>query len=436
MSVTFEKKDRNKVKIFFSVAPEKFEEALNSSYHKNKGKISMPGFRKGKVTRQMIEMRYGKDFFFPDAVDIALPVAYSDAVEELSEEFTVVSRPEIDVLSISRENGIEFTAELFIEPEAELENYKGFTYKKANLTITDDDIEKEIDKVKEKNSRLVTVTERQSKLGDNLLIDYIGFIDGEEFEGGSDTDYEIILGSNTFIDNFEEQLEGHETNDEFSVNVTFPEGYHNEKLSGKPAEFKVRVKEIREKVYPEIDDEFAQDVSDFETLSEYKEDIRNKLTITAEADAKTNKQNQILNSLLQSFELEIPESMIEEEAQERLDEIKRGFGGSQISIRQYAAYLGMDEEAFNQAIKDNVTETIKIRLALLKIAKLENITVTDDDIKEKINTYVKNFNFSEDYAEKLYESKSYRKNIERELLTEKALNILLESAVETEREEE
>lgn len=434
MGATFERKENNRVRIFFSVSPEKFEEALNSSYHKNKNNVNLPGFRKGRVTRQMIEMRYGKEFLFPDAVDIALPESYSLALDELADEIKVVSQPEVDIISISKEEGIQFSVDAYVEPKAQLSEYKGLTYKKADVSVTDADVEGEITKTKEKNSRLVTITDRKSKIGDNLVIDYVGFVDGEEFEGGSDSDYELELGSGTFIDTFEEQLVGYEAGEEVRISVTFPEKYHNEKLSGKPAEFKVRINEIQEKIYPEVDDEFAQDVSDFETLEEYKNDIRKKLEMTAEADAKTSKQNQVLNELLQSFEIEIPDCMIEDETQDRLDEMMRSFAGSQITLKQYAAYLGMDEAAFRGAIRENVSETIKIRLALLAIAENENFTVTDEDIKEKIDSYAKNFSFSEEYKQKLYESNMYRKNVESELLTEKALTLILDSAVEKEEE--
>ncbi|KAI4453603.1 atp-dependent clp protease atp-binding subunit clpx-like mitochondrial-related [Holotrichia oblita] len=368
----------------------------------------------------MLEMRYGKEFLFPDAVDIALQPAYIEAITELENDITIVSRPEIDVISISTEDGIKFSAEAFIEPEPEVGEYKGFTYKSTDTTITDDDVNNEINKVKEKNSRLVTVTDRETKIGDSLVIDFTGFIDGEEFEGGADTDYEIVLGSKRFINNFEEQLTGHNVNDEFSVNVNFPEEYHIEAYAGKPAEFKVKINEIREKVYPEVDDEFAQDVSDFDTLEEYKNDIRKKLEETAEINAKNEKQNQLLGSLLEKINVDLPKDMIDDETKEKLEDMKVSFG-SKITIKQYAELMGMDENTLVQVVRKNAEETVKIRLALLKIAKLEGIETTDTDIDDRIDEQVKNYNFPEDYVKALHEAEDYRKKVKRDILAEKAL---------------
>jgi len=432
MGATFERLENNKVKILFSVSPQEFEEALNVAYYKNKNKIHIPGFRRGKVTRQYLEARFGKDFFYNDAINIGLEPAYNSAIDELIDDFRVVSQPEINLISVSKEEGASLAAEVYIEPEACLSQYKGFTYFAPVTDITDQDIDNEINDIRDKNSRLITVTDRPSAMGDNLLIDFTGYINDEPIENADSKDFEIVLGSGDLVGTFEDQLTGHNAEDNFSVFVTFPEEYINEELQGKDARFDVTIKEIRQRVYPDIDDEFAQDVSEFDTLEELKDDIRSHLLEKAKAAAENEKQDQVLKALSTTFEIDIPECMIDTDADEKLTEMKMNFGGYRLSNEQLASYMGTTESNMLEDLHKRSAETVKLRIALLKIAELEGISVTRDDLIERINSHYENLPETE--KQRLIEQKAFLKVIERELLIERALECLMSFSIEKEEE--
>jgi len=453
MSATYERTEKNKVKIFFSASPAEFDEALNEAYHKNKSSINLPGFRKGKVSRQLIEMRFGKDFFYPDAINSLIQSAYSNALDELTDEFEVASQADVNLISATKEDGVSFSADVYIEPDVEIGEYKGLTYVPEDTFITDSDLEDELNEVKEKNSRIVTVSDRKSQMDDDLIIDFVGYIDDEPFEGGESVGHNIVLGSGALIDNFEEQLVGYGAGDKVTVTVTFPEEYMREDLSGKQAKFEVTIQEVREKVYPEIDDEFAQDVSEFDTLEEYKNDIRKSLEKEALETAETQKKNQLFEALTASYEADIPQSMIDDEMELRIRDIRRHFG-PKITMAQYAARIGTSEEELMTMFRNSSIEVIKLRLALLKIAELEKFEITDDEIVEKLKADSEKFGtgYDDDNDEdedeneeperdkdqaikELLESKRYKKDVKRDMLIDKAIEFIMEHAAAVPPEE-
>lgn len=428
MSPSFEKIENNKVKISFSVSPERFEEGLEYSYHQNKTKVNIAGFRKGKVPRQIIEMRLGKEYLYSDAVEFVFSKAYEDVIKELN--LAVVSHPSVDVLKVSKEEGVDFTAEVYIEPEVKLSDYKNFTYEYFDTTVTEEDINQEINEAREKNARIMTVTDRPSKNGDTVLIDYKGSVDGEYFEGGEAQDHELVLGSKTFIDNFEEQLENHVAGDEFTVNVKFPEEYHQESLSNKDAKFEVKLKEIREKQYPEIDDEFAQDVSDFDTLEEYKENLKVELGDLKIKQAEANRQTQVLDKLCANVEIDIPQVMIDAEVENSMKEMKSNLERSGLTYEMYLTYTNMTDRDYKATLEPGVVEQIKGRLALKEIAKQENIEVTEQDIEDEIVKLSETFRYPKEFVQNLVATGVQRDNLIVDIKVQKALKMIVDLATE------
>ncbi len=379
---TVEKKEKNVVNFEFSVSGEEFRAAIEKAYKKNVGKINIQGFRRGKAPRQIIERYYGSEVFFEDAVNIVLPDAYDKAIDEQNIE--AVAQPEIDVKEISRENGVVFTAKVAVKPEFELGQYKGVEVSKVTHRTTEKEINGEIEKIRERNARLVTVEDRSAQLGDTANIDFEGFADGVAFEGGKGENFDLKLGSGQFIPGFEEQLVGKNTGDEVDVNVTFPKEYHAENLKGKDALFKVKINSIKTQELPELDDEFAKDVSEFDTFEEFKADMTKKLKEKNKAKSKQELENKIVETICNNTEIDIPEAMFETAVNNQIREFAMQLQYQGMNIEQYAQYTGITLDAMKAQIRPDAEKRVKTSLVLEKIAKVENIEVSDKEIEKEL----------------------------------------------------
>ena len=372
-----EKIEASKVELHFSVEQSVFEAAIERAYKKEVGKINIPGFRKGKAPRAMIEKMYGKGFFYDTALNDILPDAYEAAIKESG--IDPVAQPEIDILSID-ENGVVFTAKVFVKPDVKIENYFGLEVTKEIAAVTDEELNKELDLVRERNSREIDANDRPAELGDTAVIDFEGFVDGVAFEGGKGEDYALKLGSGQFIPGFEEQIVGHSVDDEFDVNVTFPTEYHAEDLAGKESVFKVKLHALTKVELPELDDEFAKDVSEFDTLDEYKADLKAKIEARHEAAAQSAVDGQLMDALIEKLEAEIPEAMFETEAENFVRDYDNQLRMQGLDLKTYFQYTGMTLETLRAQFRPQAEKQVKARLALEKIAELENLTASEDDI--------------------------------------------------------
>ena len=372
-----EKIEASKVELHFSVEQSVFEAAIERAYKKEVGKINIPGFRKGKAPRSMIEKMYGKGFFYDTALNDILPDAYEAAIKESG--IDPVAQPEIDVLSID-ENGVVFTAKVFVKPDVKIENYFGIEVTKEVAPVTDEEINNELELVRERNSREIDANDRPAELGDTAVIDFEGFVDGVAFEGGKGEDYALKLGSGQFIPGFEEQIVGHSVDEEFDVNVTFPNEYHAEDLAGKASVFKVKLHALTKVELPELDDEFAKDVSEFDTLDEYKADLKAKIEARHETTAQNAVDGQIMDALIEKLEAEIPEAMFESEAENFVRDYDNQLRMQGLDLKTYFQYTGMTLESLRAQFRPQAEKQVKARLALEKIAELENLTASEDDI--------------------------------------------------------
>ncbi|OUQ17602.1 trigger factor [Lachnoclostridium sp. An14] len=382
MSLQVEKLEKNMAKLTVEVPAEKFIEAIGHAYKKNKNRFNVPGFRKGKVPQAMIEKMYGPEVFYEDAANEAIGQSYDAAAKESG--LDIVSRPEIDLVQIEKGKDFIYTATVAVKPEVTLGQYKGVEVEKASAEVTDEDVEKELKKVQEQNSRLVTVDDRAVQDGDQVVIDFDGYVDGEQFDGGKSEDYPLTIGSHTFIDTFEEQLIGKNAGEECEVNVTFPTEYHAAELAGKPAVFKVTVKEIKYKELPELNDEFAGEVSEFETLEEYKADVRAKLAEAKEKQAATENENRVVEAVVKNATMEIPEPMIDAQLDNMVNEYARNMQSHGISLDQYMQYTGMTIDKIKEQMRPQAVKRIETRLVLEAVAKAENIQVSDEKVDEEI----------------------------------------------------
>ena len=385
MSLQVEKLEKNMAKLTIEVSAEEVDAAIEKAYQKNKGKINIQGFRKGKAPRQMIEKMYGVGVFYEDAANIIIPDAYSKEVSECK-EVEVVSQPEIDVVQIEKGKPFIFTAVVATKPEVELGEYKGIKVEVAVPEIKDEDVEAELKKAQEEQARTVPVEDRPVADGDITTIDFEGFVDGVAFEGGKGTDYALTIGSHSFIDTFEEQLIGKNIGEEVEVNVTFPEEYHAEELKGKPALFKVVIKEIKTKELPELDDDFAQDVSDFDTLAEYKADIKAKLVEKAEKVAKNEKEEKLIDAIIADSKMDIPEAMIETQQDQMIREFANRIASQGLSFEQYMQFTGMTMDTMKEQMKPQALKRIQVRLVLEAIAAKEAFEITEEDIEKELET--------------------------------------------------
>ena len=427
MSLQVEKLEKNMAKLTIEVSAEEFEAAMEKAYLKNRGKIALSGFRKGKAPRKMIEKMYGPSVFYEDAANLIIPTAYETAAKE--SELDIVSQPEIDVVQIESGKSFIFTAEVAVKPEVTLGEYKGIEVEKMDVEVTEEEINAELDKVREQNSRTISVEDRATKDGDMTVIDFEGFVDGVAFEGGKGTDYPLTLGSHSFIDTFEEQLVGKNIGEEVEVNVTFPAEYHAAELAGKPALFKVTIKEIKEKELPELNDDFAQDVSEFDTLAAYKEDVKKTVAERKEKAAKTAKEDQVVEKIIENATMEIPEAMINAQVRQMADEFAQRVQAQGLSLEQYFQFTGMDSKTFLENIKPQAVKRIQSRLVLETIAKTENITISEEDFNKEVEEMATMYKME---VEKLKEllGENEVESIKLDMAVQKAVDLVVEAAKE------
>lgn len=382
MSLQVEKLEKNMAKLTVEVPSEEFDKALTAAYNKNKGKFNIPGFRKGKAPQAMIEKMYGAGVLYEDAINEALDATYPGAAEESG--LDIVSRPEISIVQVEKGQNLIYTATVAVKPEVTLGEYKGIEVTKASAEVTDEDVAAELKRVQEQNSRLVSVEDRAVEDGDQTIIDFEGYVDGKTFEGGKGEDYPLTIGSHSFIDTFEEQLIGKNIGEACEVNVTFPNEYHATDLAGKPAMFKVTVKEIKKKELPELTDEFASEVSEFETLEEYKNDIKVKLAERKEKEAATENEDNVVQKVVENATMEIPEPMIDSQVNNMVNDYARRMQSQGLSLDQYMKFTGMTIESLKDQMKPQAIKRIQTRLVLEAVAKAENITVADEAVEKEI----------------------------------------------------
>ena len=414
-------------KLTIEVSAEELEQALQKAYLKNKNKISVPGFRKGKVPRQMIEKMYGPEIFYEDAANGLIPDAYAAALDEC--ELELVSRPSIDIVKIEKGQPFVFTAEVAVKPEVTLGGYKGIEVEKIDTAATEEEITAEVDKERDNNSRTITVEDRCVQKGDMTVIDFEGFVDGTAFEGGKGTDYPLTIGSGAFIPGFEEQLVGAEIGRETEVNVTFPEEYHAKELAGKPAVFKCTVKEIKVKELPEADDEFAKDVSEFDTMEEYRADLKKKIEDRKAADARAKKEDAVIEKIIEGAQMEIPEAMIETQAENLVDDFAQRLMMQGMSLEQYAQYTGATVESMTSQMKPQAKKRIESRLVLEAVAAAENIEISEDEMEAEMNRMAERYKMEPDKLKELL-SEDEKKNMRQDLSIQKAIELVTEAAVE------
>ena len=427
MSLQVEKLEGNMAKLTIEVAEDVFEKAVEEAYQRNKNKLNVPGFRKGKVPRKMLEQMYGREIFYEDAANIVIPSEYAKAVDECTED--IVSQPEIGVEQLEAGKPFIFTAEVALKPEVTLGKYKGVEVEKADLEVSDEEVNEAIDREREQNARTVSVEDRAVKSGDVVTLDFEGFVDGVAFDGGKGENYPLTIGSNTFIPGFEDQLIGSEIDKETEVNVTFPEDYQAEELAGKPALFKCTVKEIKEKELPELDDEFASEVSEFDTLAEYKEDVKKNLAERKAEDAKAEKEEKVVDAIIADAKMDIPEPMITTQQRQMMDDFARRIQMQGISIDQYFQFTGTTREALMEQIKPQAEKRIKSRLVLEAVAKAEGIEATDDEYNEELKKMAEDYKMKLDELEDMvgeYEKKAVKEDI----CIRKAVDLVVGQAVE------
>lgn len=427
MSVQVEKLEKNMAKLTVEVPAENVEKAIQGAYNKMKKSINVPGFRKGKAPRQLIEKMYGKEVFYNDAIDAMLPSAYSDAVEECGEE--IVSHPQIDVVQIESGKPFVFTATVAVKPAVELGEYKGIQVEKAPIEVKDEEIEAQITKEREANSRTVTVDDRAVAQGDIVTLDFEGFVDGVAFEGGKGENYDLTIGSNTFIPGFEDQLVGAEIGKELDVNVTFPEKYGAKELAGKAAVFKCKVNGIKVKELPAVDDEFAQEVSEFDTLDEYKADIKAKLLKEKEDEAARAKEDAVIGKIIEGAKMEIPDAMVEYQTRQMLDEFAQRIQSQGISLDQYFQFTGLTEEKYMEEMKPRALQNIQSRLVLEAVAQAENLVAEEADIEEEIKKMADMYKMEADKIKELLGERQMEE-MKKDIAVQKAAKLVAEAAVE------
>lgn len=429
MSLQIENLEKNMAKLTIEVPAEEFEAAMQKAYNNQKGKISIPGFRKGKVPYAYLLKAYGPEMFYEEAANIVMPNAYADATD--SEECTldIVSRPEIDVVQMEKGKNFIFTATVAVKPEVTLGEYKGIKVEKATVEVTDEDIDAELKKVQDQNSRMVTVEDRAVEDGDTVNIDYAGSIDGVAFEGGTAVGQPLVIGSHTFIDNFEEQIIGHNIGDEFDVNVTFPAEYHAEELAGKPAVFHVKVNSITKKELPEINDEFAQDVSEFDSLDAYKEDIKAKLLEKKEAEAKAAKEDKVVETIVANATMEIPDAMLATQQAQMADEFAQRLSYQGLQIEQYFQFTGLNQETFLEQMKPQALKRIQTRLVLEAVVAAENIEATEAEFDEEIAKMAQMYQMEADQV-KSFISENEKQQMMKDIAVQKAVTFVTDAAVE------
>ncbi|HHX56272.1 MAG TPA: trigger factor [Clostridiales bacterium] len=433
MSLKVDILEGSMAKLTIEASPEKLEEELEKAYQKNKNSISLQGFRKGKVPRALVEKMYGPDIFYEDAANAIIPSAYEEAMKE--SELDIVSMPEIDVVQIEKGKPFIFTAEVAIKPEVTLGEYKGLEVETSKISISEEEVKAELDKVVEQNARMINVDDRPVEEGDITSIDFDGYVDGEQFEGGKAENYSLTIGSKSFIDGFEEQLIGKNVGEEVEVNVTFPEQYQAEELQGKDALFKVKINEIKEKELPELDDELAKDVSEFDTLEEYKEDIKKGLLEEKEKNAKRIKEDKVVDLIIDNTEIDIPEAMIKTQARQILDEFGQRMQYQGISIEQYYQFTGTNEAQLLEQMNPQAVKRIQTRLVLEEIVKVEDIKVSEEEFATEFEKLAETYQMELDKINEMI-GESEKEQMRLDISVQKAIDLVVEASVEVEVVEE
>ena len=430
MSLQVEKLEKNMAKLTIEVSAEDLDKAMEKAYQKQKSRISLPGFRKGKAPRKMIESMYGKGVFMEDAVNSLVPQEYTKALGECDLE--IVSQPEINVTQMEPGKALIFTADVAVKPEVTLGDYKGVEVPKSEIAVTDEEVDAEVKKEQDKNARTVAVEDRAAANGDITTIDFEGVVDGVAFEGGKGTDYALTLGSGTFIPGFEDQLVGANTGDHVEVKVTFPEEYQAKELAGKEAVFQCDVKKIETKEVPELDDEFAKDVSEFDTLAEYKEDVKKKLTEKKEKEARTAKENAAVDKAIENAQMDIPELMTKTECRQMMDDFSRRMQQQGLSMEQYFQFTGQSMDKMMEDMKPQALKRIQTRLVLEKVAEAENIQPSEEEITEEIQKMADAYKME---ADKIREAigESGLEQMKKDMAVQKAVTVIADAAVEVEK---
>jgi len=427
MSLQVEKLEKNMAKLTIETSAEEFDKAIQKAYQKNKNKINIQGFRRGKAPLALVEKMYGPEIFYEDAANEIIPAAYEKAAKESGLE--IVSRPEIDVVQIEKGKPFIFTAQVAVKPEVTLGQYKGIEVEKKEVTVTDEEVMARIEREREQNARIITVEDRPVQMNDIVVIDFEGFVDGKPFEGGKAEGYSLAIGSKSFIDNFEDQLIGKSAGEEVDVNVTFPEDYHVKDLAGKPALFKVKIHEIKYKELPELDDDFAQDVSEFDTLDEYKESIRATIKETKEKELKTARENEIIDKIIENASMEIPEPMIETQVGQMAEDFAQRMRYQGLSMEQYFQFTGMDAQKFFDSLRPQALKRIQTRLVLEAIVKAENIEVTDEELEKELNEMASMYKMEVDKVKEIL-GESGIENVKADVAVQKAVDLVVNEANE------
>lgn len=428
MSLTsVNKLEHNTVELMINVSEEQFQDALNKAYKKKVKSIALPGFRKGKAPKAMIEKMYGKEFFYDDAINMVYPSAYEAAVAEAHIE--PVDRANVSDLTVEQGKGFSFKATVTVKPDVTVKNYKGIKAEKNIESIMAADVKAELERMRERNARMTTIDSRAAKNGDTAVIDFEGFKEGVAFEGGKGENFPLVLGSGQFIPGFEEQVVGHNTGDEFDVNVTFPEDYHAEDLKGQPVVFKVKLNTIQEKELPALDDEFAKDVSEFDTLDELKKDVKERLQKEADKKAQVDMENSLITTVIENMEGEIPECMFENKINEMVNDFTYRLQSQGMNLDLYLHYTGSTMESFRETFKESAERQVKIRLALEKIAEVENLTATPEDIEAEYEKIAKNYGIDAQKVKGVLPEKEVIKDV----TVNKAIDLVRDSADVTEK---
>ncbi len=427
MSLQVEKLEKNMAKLTIEVPAGDFEKALQSAYNKQKKNISVPGFRKGKVPRQMVEKMYGPEIFYDDAANELIPKAYEEEVK--NSDLEIVSRPVIDLEQVQKGEAFIFTAEVALKPEVTLGEYKGLEVDAVSVEVTPEEVDEKVKEEAEKNARTITVEDRGVANGDDVILDFDGYVDGEAFEGGKGENYPLTIGSGSFIPGFEEQLVGAEPEKEVEVKVTFPEDYHAEELKGKDAVFKCTVHEIKTKEIPEIDDEFASEVSDFDTLDEYKEDLKVKIKEQKEKDAREQKEDQAVEKAVANASMEIPDAMVDEQVRMMVNEFAQNLQYQGLSLEQYGQITGMTKEKMEEEMRPQAVKRIESRLVLEAVVKAENIEASEEKFEEEIKKMAENYRMEADKLKELMGEEEL-KHMKMDIAVQEAITLLADNAVE------
>lgn len=427
MSLQVENLEHNMAKLTIEVPAEDVEKALQAAYLKQRKQINLPGFRKGKVPRQMIEKMYGPEVFYDEAANKMIPEAYSKAYDEC--ELELVSQPQIDVIQLEKGKPFVFTAEVAVKPEVTLGEYKGLTVDKVSTRVTAKEVDEEIEKERERNARTVDVTDRAVEDKDQITLNFEGFVDGEAFEGGKGENYPLTIGSGSFIPGFEEQLVGAEIDKELEVKVTFPEDYQAEELAGKEAVFKCTVLSIKAKEMPELDDEFASEVSECETLDDYKAEVKKNIKERKEREGKEQKENQAVDKAIENAQMDVPEAMIDMQVRQMADDFARRIQQQGLSVEQYFQFTGMTEEKMMEELKPQAEKRIKTRLMLEAVVKAENIEVSDERLEEELQKMAESYQMEVDKL-KEFMGENEKNQMKEDIAVQEAVTLITDAAVE------